>query len=366
MAAHNTSFKILSLLTLLTLLSSSATVTAISTEDVDAVLLLLRAQGHALFANAISTSDLLFDILSLPSLTLLAPTDPTLFALDMTNTPPFYISTLRLHALPLRLSWSQLRLLSNGSLLPTLLYSHELLVLRRRQVNTFVVHGGGGGDGDSGSTVDVVMPGLYYSRDVAVHGLGGILTLRSKIDASANLSPPQVPSNNKNRTVFFPPVPRINTSSSGNSRNRNVFFPPIPRIPEILPINHTVRPPLVNRTKRSAPANNHTVSSPPSVNRTVVFQVPKFSTSNRTNHTDSSPVNRTAVVSPPPGPAVVENYLSSPIESPKSGDVLTWSSSGGLVLSPDNSPSLAPTRAEESKSKKIGEVLGSGEICAVG
>ncbi|TXG53868.1 hypothetical protein EZV62_019124 [Acer yangbiense] len=344
MAAHNTSFKILSLLTLLILLSSAATVTAISTEDVDAVLLLLRAQGHALFANAISTSDLLFDILSLPSLTLLAPTDPTLFALDMTNTPPFYISTLRLHALPLRLSWSQLRLLSNGSLLPTLLYSRELLVLRRRQVNTFVVHGGGGGYRDGGSAVEVVMPGLYYSRDVAVHGLGGILTLRSKIDASANLSPPQVPSNNKNRTVFFPPVPRINTSSSRHSRNRNVFFPPIPRIPEILPINHTVRP----RTNRSAPANNHTVSSPPSVNHTVVF-----------------PVNRTAVVSPSPGPAVVKNYLSSPIESPKSDDVLTWSSSR-FVLSPDNSPSPAPTRAEESKSKKIGEVLVIGEICAVG
>ncbi|KAK2638698.1 hypothetical protein Ddye_026493 [Dipteronia dyeriana] len=341
MAAH-TSFKILSLLTLLTLLTSAATVMAISTEDVDAVLLLLRAQGHALFANAISTSDLLFDILSLPSLTLLAPTDPTLFALDMTNTPPFYISTLRLHALPLRLSWSQLRLLSNGSSLPTLLYSRELLVLRRRQVNTFVVHGGSGGDVDGVSAVEVVMPGLYYSRDVAVHGLGGILTLRSKIDASANLSPPPVPSNNKNRTVFFPPFPRINTSSSINSRNRNVFFPPVPRIPEILPINHTVRPPLDNRTN----------SSPPSVNRTGTF--------NRSNRTDSSPVNRTGVVSPSPGPAVVENSLSSPTESPKSGDVLT------LVLSPDNSPSLAPTTAEESKSKKIGEVPGSGEICAVG
>ncbi|KAL5781748.1 hypothetical protein ACOSP7_006777 [Xanthoceras sorbifolium] len=344
MAAH-TSFKILSLLTVLTLLSLASTITAISTEDGDAVLLLLRAQGHVLFANAISTSDLLFDILSLPSLTMLAPTDPTLFALDMTNTPPFYISTLRLHALPLRLSWSQLRLLSNGSFIPTLLPSRELRVIRSQEVNTFVVDGR---DGD-GSAVEVVFPGLYYSRDVAVHGLGGILTFRSETGGSFNPSLPPVPrfnstsGNNRNRTAFFPPVPRINSTSSSNNRKRTVFFPPIPRIPGFQPINQTIRPPPVNRTNRSAPAN-HTVRSPivntvrslPPVNRTVDFPVPTSPTTppNDTSRTDSSLINRTAVVSPSPGPAVLDNHSPSAVESPKS-DVLRWSSSG-LTLSPEN------------------------------
>ncbi|KAL5857213.1 hypothetical protein ACOSQ3_004671 [Xanthoceras sorbifolium] len=348
MAAH-TSFKILSLLTVLTLLSLASTITAISTEDVDAVLLLLRAQGHVLFANAISTSDLLFDILSLPSLTLLAPSDPTLFALDMTNTPHFYISTLRLHALPLRLSWYQLRILSNGSFLQTLLPSRQLRVLRSQELNTFVVDGGGG----DGSAVQVVFPGLYYSRDVAVHGLGGILTFRSKIGGSV-LSPPPVPKfnstssgNNRNRTVYYPPVPRTNSSSSSNNRSNTVFFRPVPRIPEILPINQTIRPPPVNRT--------------------MVFPVSKSPTtpSNHTNRTEFSPVNRTAVVSPSPGPAVVENHSPSPVESPESGNVLRGSSSG-LALSSENSPSPAPMRPDGSKPRKMGEVLASGEICAVG
>ncbi|KAL0676295.1 hypothetical protein Bca4012_004276 [Brassica carinata] len=55
------------------------------------------------------------------SLTLLVPTDAMLFDLDMRYSLPMYISTLSLHALPLRLTISELRSLSNASYVPTFL-----------------------------------------------------------------------------------------------------------------------------------------------------------------------------------------------------------------------------------------------------
>ncbi|CAF1710679.1 unnamed protein product [Brassica napus] len=65
--------------------------------------------------------DILFDILSAESLTLLVPTDAMLFDLDTRYSLPMYISTLRLHALPLRLTISELRSLPNASSVPTFL-----------------------------------------------------------------------------------------------------------------------------------------------------------------------------------------------------------------------------------------------------
>ncbi|KAJ0011353.1 hypothetical protein Pint_32909 [Pistacia integerrima] len=190
--------KILTLLTLFTFLFFSTSVTSISTHDLDALLTLLRANGHSLFANAISTSDLLFDLLSLPSLTLLAPTDPSLFALDMTQTPSFYLSTLRLHALPRRLSWSSFLLLPNGSSLPTLLPSRQLRLTRRDGANVVLVVSTIGG-----GAVQLVMPGLFYSSHVAVHGLAGILTFRFKTGGGGGGGGSGC---HPNRTVFLPPI----------------------------------------------------------------------------------------------------------------------------------------------------------------
>ncbi|KAL0671965.1 hypothetical protein Bca4012_034669 [Brassica carinata] len=56
-------------------------------------------------SKAITTSDILFDLLS----------DAMLFDLDMRYSLPMYISTLRLHALPLRLTIFELRSLPNAS-----------------------------------------------------------------------------------------------------------------------------------------------------------------------------------------------------------------------------------------------------------
>lgn len=318
--------KIPTLLTLFTfLLFSTTTVTSISTSDLDALLTLLRANGHSLFANAISTSDLLFDLLSLPSLTLLAPTDPSLFALDMAQTPSFYLSTLRLHALPRRVSWSSFLHLPNGSSLPTLLPSRQLRLTRRDGANVVLVVSSGGG-----AAVQVVMPGLFYGNHVAVHGLAGILTFRFKT-ADYSVSHP-------NRTVFYPPVTRFP-------------FAPL-RIPEILPTNHNNHHSSpVNRTVLSPPvlidhSNDSDHVSP--VNRTVVSPLVPTDIRNHTDHV--SPVNRTILspavnyssASPSPNPTD-----SSPVPAPapipghdanaapklrKNSDVATGSSE--FVVSP--------------------------------
>ncbi|CAN7044005.1 unnamed protein product [Brassica rapa subsp. trilocularis] len=108
---------------------------AVPSEELEIAISVLRLRGRALFANAITTSDILFDLLSAESLTLLVPTDAMLFDLDMRYSLPMYISTLRLHALPLRLTISELRSLPNASSVPTFLPSHLLLLtkpIRRR------------------------------------------------------------------------------------------------------------------------------------------------------------------------------------------------------------------------------------------
>ncbi|KAJ0078177.1 hypothetical protein Patl1_36918 [Pistacia atlantica] len=313
--------KILTLLTLFTFLFFSTSVTSISTHDLDALLALLRANGHSLFANAISTSDLLFDLLSLPSLTLLAPTNPSLFALDMTQTPSFYLSTLRLHALPRRLSWSSFLLLPNGSSLPTLLPSRQLRLTRRDGANVVLVVSTIGG-----GAVQLVMPGLFYSSHVAVHGLAGILTFRFKTGGGGGGGSASHP----NRTVFLPPVTRF------------PFTPP--RIPEILPANRT--------NNHSSPVNCTVLSSlvptdhVSPVNRTVVSPPVPTDISNHTYHV--SPVLKHTVVSPRVNHSTVSPWPnpsdSSPAPVPgldangapklrKNGDVATGISSE-FVVSP--------------------------------
>ncbi|KAL4614688.1 hypothetical protein ACB092_07G071600, partial [Castanea dentata] len=153
----------------------------ISSGDMESMLSALRARGYNLFSNAIATSDLQFDLLCTQPNTnanIFAPTDSALFALDMTQTAPFFTDTLRLHVVPKRLSFSQLQRLSSAHL-RTLLPSRDL------HVTTSVVV--------SVDEVEVVFPGVYYDRYVAVHGLNGILTLRG---------PPQYISSSPVRSVL--------------------------------------------------------------------------------------------------------------------------------------------------------------------
>ncbi|KAG6652953.1 uncharacterized protein LOC122309683 [Carya illinoinensis] len=184
------SLKIVSLCLFILLLSLSGAVRPVNSipeREFDSMLGALRARGYNLFfSNAITTSDLHLQLLSdslspqithgnntRPSFfTLFAPTNSALFALGMTQTASSYTDTLRLHIVPRRLTLSGLRSLAS---LPTLLPSRSLRVTTRpvssrhglRSTRLIL----------SVDNIDVVFPGLYYGRYVAVHGLNGALSL---------------------------------------------------------------------------------------------------------------------------------------------------------------------------------------------
>ncbi|PRQ19989.1 putative FAS1 domain-containing protein [Rosa chinensis] len=148
---------------------------SISTREYESMQRVLRNHGYNLICNAMATSDLQYELLTLPpnaSFTVFAPTDASLFALDMIQTASYYIDTLRVHVVPLRFSVSDLRSISSGSILPTLLPYRAL----RLSTDPLAVSG-----------VDVVLPGLFYSRRVAVHGLGGIVSLSSVVPYGSHL-----------------------------------------------------------------------------------------------------------------------------------------------------------------------------------
>ncbi|KAK7812688.1 fasciclin-like arabinogalactan protein 19 [Quercus suber] len=204
----------------------------ISSGDMESMLSALRARGYNLFSNAIATSDIQFDLLCTHSnsnanasnngdyfFTIFAPTDAALFALDMTQTAPYFTDTLRLHVVPKRLSFSQLQRLSSANL-RTLLPSRDLHVTtrhlsppppprhhhnRRRRVVAVSV-----------DEIEVVFPGVYYGRYVAVHGLNGILTLRG---------PPQYSSSSPVRSVL-PQLTNICYNPNGTAPS-----PPPPQQP---------------------------------------------------------------------------------------------------------------------------------------
>lgn len=161
---------------LLLLANSVTVVNSIPNRELNSMLNTLRSRGYHLSCNAILTSDLRFDLLSFDdanstatrSFTFFAPTDSSLFALDMTQSASSYTNTLRYHILPRRLSLGELRLLPNGYTLPTLLHTRHLRVTRHFASSVTFVDG-----------VEVSFPGIFYGRHVIVHGLDGILNLRS-------------------------------------------------------------------------------------------------------------------------------------------------------------------------------------------
>ncbi|KAF3573679.1 hypothetical protein F2Q69_00060895 [Brassica cretica] len=157
-------------------------------EEFERAITVLRVRGRALFANAIITSDLLFDLLSVESLTLFVPTDSMLFDLDMTHSSYFYVSTLRLHSVPLRLPFSDLRSLPNATSLPTLLPSHHLRLTKPSSSSS--------NDSISLDGVPVLLPGLFYGEQLAVHGLAGLISLTppSSPELSVHLPLPVVDS----------------------------------------------------------------------------------------------------------------------------------------------------------------------------
>ncbi|OIW13615.1 hypothetical protein TanjilG_07957 [Lupinus angustifolius] len=233
----------------------------------------LRVRGYNLFCNAILTSDLQFDLQDSNlnnSFTFFAPTDSSLFALDMTQTASSYTDTLRLHVIPRRLSLPQLRLLRDGYTLPTLLQDRHVSITRRHGAVIAV------------AGVDVVFPGLFYGRDVAVHGLAGILRVRSNVldeasgsSYSSSPSPAPVPSpiRSADRRNFAPrSSPQSHSSvpkfvSFNATRRRGSAHSP--------PVASPAPSPFVVRRKPSAPSPANSiahapVASPAPVNISII------------------------------------------------------------------------------------------------
>ncbi|CAI0439198.1 unnamed protein product [Linum tenue] len=214
---------------------------AIPTDSLDYVLYFLRSRGHSLFANAISTSDLLFDVLSLPSLTLLPPVDPALFAIDMTESPELYLAVLRLHVLPYRID---LRYLQNNASLHTLVPSRRLHATRADPPAAVAsLHLDG---------VEVLFPALFDSSIVAVYGLQGVLPARF---VSVTDSPP---------FQWFRPPP-VTTRNRNWNRNATVIPPLVPAA-RPAPFTRPISPRRVPRssgTNSPLPDNRPVVLSPP-------------------------------------------------------------------------------------------------------
>ncbi|KAK1310669.1 Fasciclin-like arabinogalactan protein 19 [Acorus calamus] len=133
--------KILPLLILSLTLSNSLTpLTSISHTDFDQMLSALRSNGYNLICNAISASDIRLRLLSPNSssfggggsFTLFAPTDSSLFAVDMASASASdYVRSLRLHVALRRLSSDDLRSVSAASSVPTLLHGHLISLSRQ-------------------------------------------------------------------------------------------------------------------------------------------------------------------------------------------------------------------------------------------
>lgn len=163
------------------LLSLADGVNGIHEQDLQAMLSALRSRGYNLFGNAITTSDIHYEILSGSSFTFFAPTDSALFALDMTATASNYVQTLRCHIVPRRFSMANLRSLHSGSPLHTLIHHHDIHIAGRWSPDSYIITANG---------VDIVLPGLFYTRDIAVHGLGGIQILHHRAQIGSPQAPP--------------------------------------------------------------------------------------------------------------------------------------------------------------------------------
>ncbi|KAL4556071.1 hypothetical protein LXL04_038711 [Taraxacum kok-saghyz] len=162
-------FSIIPLLIIVIAIINIFIVSAVRESELNVVFGVLRGRGYHLFANAIATSDIHYDIKSNGNFTLFAPINSALFAIDMTMAASNYVEAVRYHVVPRRMSISDLLSLPPGAnSIPTLMPGQNIVVEQRRDPRSLITVGG----------VDIVVPGMFYGREIAVHGLDGILEFR--------------------------------------------------------------------------------------------------------------------------------------------------------------------------------------------
>ncbi|KAK1417642.1 hypothetical protein QVD17_26772 [Tagetes erecta] len=198
----SSSFSISTMLLAITFINN-VVVTAIPETEYHSMLGALRFRGYNLFANAITTTDLHYDIINGDNFTFFAPTDSSLYALDMSLSAADYTIVLRFHCVPHRLSLTDLRSLVFGSnSVPTLIPGHEIHVVNPLTLRSPIMVEG----------VDIAFPGLFYGVHIAVHGLEGVMDFRSLRDAinsssvAVNLTEDHTPMNamNDHRESYAP------------------------------------------------------------------------------------------------------------------------------------------------------------------
>nr|DAD22522.1 TPA_asm: hypothetical protein HUJ06_023985 [Nelumbo nucifera] len=156
----------------LSILVLSTLATGILDEELEIAIEALASNGYILFGNAIATSDLRYQLLAGDSITLFAPTDQRLFSLDLTSEAIDYVKTLQYHIAPYRMTIFDLRNLSTGVSLETLLPDYVLSIANSRVTPQRFF--------SSDVTVDGVRissPDIYLGPNIAAHGLDGILAV---------------------------------------------------------------------------------------------------------------------------------------------------------------------------------------------
>jgi hypothetical protein len=281
MAKENRSF--LLLLSFLSLLISPSV--SISETSLNAAITSLRSNSYTLFGNAILTSDLYTDLLSNNnvSFTLFAPTDPSLFTLDISTRADLYVSSLRRHVAIGRL---QSLTPPFPDSLPSLLPDHP--------VSLSLINGSGI---VTANGVVIIAPRIFDGPDLTVHGLAGMLPVRFAY-------PPSITPTLSSPPTFTP------TLSSPPS-----ITPTLSSLSSISPTLSS--PPSISPTSNSPASISPTSSSPASIS-------PTSSSPASISPTSSSPPSISPTSSSPPLNQVVEapmaelNQISMPPDTGRS------------------------------------------------
>ncbi|KAL8474951.1 hypothetical protein ACS0TY_030657 [Phlomoides rotata] len=173
MAIHLQSPQSSVVVVLLLITSVASALNSTDSQELSSALESLRNQGYTLFTNAVTTSDLQYELLSAATaFTVFAPKDEMVFALDMATDAAVYLNALRYHIVPNhRHDFAHLQNLSSP-FLDTLLPHYAILVgkvqsddvLSETPTVTVMVDG-----------VRISNPDVFLGSRLAVHGIDGIL-----------------------------------------------------------------------------------------------------------------------------------------------------------------------------------------------